>query len=131
MGMSKRQKAMRLEEERKWLEYENAHPLPLPPPWTERELAQMDQMKTILWKLISSQGHDIDLVSELLRCAWVFQGSSMRIADLQRKVPHYRGLSQYAAKENLWRKIYQNFSGLCSELEHLRNSRERGGTNVQ
>jgi len=114
----------------RWLEERSKNP-PKPTPWTAHELAQMDQMKTILWKLISSQGHDIDLVSELLHFAWIFQGSSMRIADLQRKVPHYRGLSQYAAKENLWRKIYQNFSGLVSELEHLRNSRDFGGTNVQ
>jgi hypothetical protein len=133
MGLSKRLKARR-EADRQaeilWLKERQKNPPP-PEEWTEYELSQMDKMKSILDTLTVSQGHNIDLVSELLSSAWVFHGSSMRIADLQIKVPHYRKLSQYPAKENLRRKIYGNFSGLYLELQHLRNSKRRGGTNVQ
>lgn len=125
MGETKRQKARRLEEYKRWEEYVRKNPPPPPPPWTEGQLAQMDQMKSILDKLTISQGHDIDLVSDFLRLSYLFEGNSQRIPDLQRKVAHYRELEQYAAKEKLWSKIYGIFSGLKTELHYLRISRKQ------
>jgi hypothetical protein len=131
MGMSKRQRERRAEEIRQWQESERLRPLPPREPWTTHELEQLDKIETLLGKLAYGESHDIDSLSELLRCSGVFPRSSLRIDDLSRRVPHYRKLSQEAAKAKLWEKMRTNFSGLQTELRHLRDSRLRGGVGAQ
>jgi hypothetical protein len=134
MGMSKRQKRLReaeYEAEKLWLEEQRKNPPPPPPAWIDSQLADFDKMESLLDRLWLSTSHDIDSLSDFLRLSHYFQGNSMRILDLQRKISHFRTLQQDAAKEKLWVKIHHNFIGLKTELNSLRRSRERDGTSDQ
>ena len=128
MGISKRIK----EERKRWLENERLNPTPIPPdpPWTNHDLAAMDQMESILNRLKYQSGENIELASELIQFGYLFR-YSQRMSTIKSKVAHYKTLSQSAAKEKVWKKIYDCFFGLDTELHLLRNSRQRGGTNVQ
>jgi hypothetical protein len=134
MGLSNRQKAIRLaelEKERRWQEHRRLHPAPPPPPWTEGQLAELDQMRSILDKLTFQQGHDIDLVSELFRFGFYFEGNSLKLRQLGREITRYRKLEQYAAKARHWETIQRLLYDLQGELSVLRRSGERCGASDQ
>ena len=131
MGLSKREKARRaaaVEEDRLWRLSHRPTP---PPPWTAAQLAELDKMKSILETLVYGQTQDINLVFEFLRFSHMFDGSSMRIWDLNRKAKHYMTLQQFAAKDKLWEKMSGILYGLQHELASLRSRRDRGGTSAQ
>jgi hypothetical protein len=133
MGISKRRKAIKeaeAEANRKWEEHIRLNPPPPPPPWTADELKKFDRMSQILDDLTYGQSQDIDLVFELLGYEYLLQ-YSLRMMAIRRMAAHYRELAQYAAKANLWAKIYDNLSGLNTEVSLARSSRERGGAGVQ
>jgi hypothetical protein len=134
MGLSKRQKAIReadRQAEIRWLEERRKNPPPPPPPppqyWIDGQLAEMDKMKSILEKLIYGQSHDINLVFEVLRFSYLFQGHSRRMESLKIRAHHYSELQQSSAKDKLWKKpdgIYDLLSGLQIELSILRSGVE-------
>ena len=130
MPMSKRSRAIWEAEARAAEELQRKSP-PVPlPPWTASDLKNFDRIKEILDKVIYSQMHDIDSVSELLGFSYLLP-YSVRIAVLKSQTAHYRELTQGAAKEKLWEKIHGNLYGLTTEVHLVRKSRERGGTGVQ
>jgi len=136
MGLSKRQKARRLAEieaDRRWQENQRLNPPPPSPPWTPAQLAEMERVHSILNELIHIPRTlpDMELISELLRLYYVFAGTSRRMASLRADVAHYRELTQQAAKEKLWKKMYGEIYGISAELETLRASKPRGGPKPQ
>jgi hypothetical protein len=91
-------------------------------------------METLLHAIVYQTGHDIDAVFEFLNYSYLFGESSLRVPDLRYKANHYKSLSMPSAKDKLWSKpggIHDVCYGLMTELSLLRNSRSRGGTNVQ
>jgi hypothetical protein len=129
MGLTKRMKRLAAEEfeARKIFD----PPYTPPPPWTPEELAKIDAMDKMLDKLCYNQWHDIDLVFEFLGHTYLFGQASQRVPDLRSKAIHYRKLISPSAKDNLWNKIHGVLYGLKTEVQLLRNSRDRRGTSIQ
>src|ERR1039457_5518080 len=101
------------EQEKQWAENERLNPTPIPPdpPWTSHDWAAMDKMESILDSLKYQQGENIELASELIQFNYLFS-YSQRMAIIKSKVEHYKTLSQPAAKEKVWKRIYDCFFGL-------------------
>lgn len=130
MSLSKRMKRIQAERFQDFNESQVRQPLP-PPDWTTSQFSDAGRMKTLLEKLTYQSSHDLDSVRQLIRLGHLFEGGSIRMIQIERWARHYEELRQAAAKDNLWAKISGHFLGLSTELELLRNSKERGGTATQ
>ena len=130
MAMSKRRKAILEDREKaeEWrMEYFKkvfGEPKPEPPPpWTAAQLADLDKMASLLRHICHAGYTDLDSLREFMGFSHYFGGNSLRIVEIQRRFEHYQTLNQEAAKEKLWRKIYDTLYGLQTEMAQLKSMR--------
>jgi hypothetical protein len=132
MGMPKWMKKDR----ERWLENERLHPTPAPipeiHPFTETDKKKFERAAAIINEVIHGMSRDERLIRELVSLGHdCLPSHSFRHLELQSKIKHYATLHQQAARDALWRKMYDIIYGLQTELHLSRNRRDRGGTNIQ
>ena len=88
-------------------------------------------MSAIMHDVIHGMSREPNLIVELVSLGHsCLPHGSMRHWNLQRKIKHYVTLEQAAAKDKLWRKMYDIIYGLQTEVSLSRAARERSGATV-
>ena len=100
------------------------------PPYTKEEKERYDRIEAILNEIIYDMSRDPNLIRELVSLTG-FLDYSLRRDHLSRKIKHYMTLTQDAAKDNLWRKMYDAAYGIGMEVSASRTAREAAGKGVQ
>jgi hypothetical protein len=120
------------EEAERLIQFQKLFPPPKPetPPYTKAEKERYDRIEAILNEIIYDMSRDPNLIRELVSLTG-FLGYSPRRGHLSRNIQHYLTLTQNAAKDNLWRKMYDAAYGLGMEVSASRTAREAAGKGVQ
>ena len=90
----------------------------------EYSVKKFDRIEAVFHEVLYAGRHDPNLISELVRLTW-FMDKSIRRWELDLKIKHYATLTQSAAKEKLWRKIYDIAYGFHTEVYLAKNRIEQ------